>query len=82
MRSANRVKPWKSANRIVAERVIFRLHLAVPLEFVGDRCGRDVVEQLFGARLLDGGFAPRLLQLLDGLVIFDQPSALLQLVST
>ena len=60
-------------------RTVFRLHLAVLLEFIGDRGRQDVGEQLLGARLLGRGFGVGLIQFLDHLLVFDEPAAQLEL---
>jgi hypothetical protein len=58
---------------------IFRLHLAVFPEFVGDCCRQNGVKEFFGACFLGSRFDPRLVQVLDCLIMLDQSAAQFQL---
>lgn len=58
---------------------IFRRHLAVLLELVGDCRRQQGVEQFFGTSLLGGDFDPRLIEFLDRAIMLEQLSAQFEL---
>jgi hypothetical protein len=75
VRSAKSEKSWKSANMMVAERVYFGCTLPVLFSSSATDAGRMLSSSSSARALLGGGFKPRLIEQLDGVIILDQLSA-------